>query len=249
LRAEVPANLVSATILPGWRTDDGGHMAALRLTLAPGWKTYWRAPGEAGIPPAFEWAGSVNVAGVQLHWPRPDVFLTNGMQTIGYHDELVLPIEITSQAPGKPIHLVVQVELGVCQDICVPATVNVAVDLPAKGGADPVISQALNDQPRPAKEAGLSGLSCDVTPIADGLRVTARMEMPLMGPVETVVLESQQPGVWVSESATVRSGGDLLATADLVGDSGAPFVLERDRMLLTVLSGNRAVQVQGCPSG
>jgi DsbC/DsbD-like thiol-disulfide interchange protein len=75
--------------------ENGGHMAAVELQLAPGWKTYWRSPGDAGIPPSFDWSGSENVKSVRLHWPAPEVFEANGMQTIGYHERLVLPVEIT----------------------------------------------------------------------------------------------------------------------------------------------------------
>ena len=61
--------VVSASVLTGWRMENGHHMAALRITLAPGWKTYWRAPGEAGIPPRFDWTGSDNLSAVTVHWP------------------------------------------------------------------------------------------------------------------------------------------------------------------------------------
>ena len=57
-----PEDVVQIEVLPGWQTASGTQMAAIRLTLAPGWKTYWRAPGEGGIPPAFGWAGSQNIA-------------------------------------------------------------------------------------------------------------------------------------------------------------------------------------------
>ncbi|MFY8145805.1 MAG: protein-disulfide reductase DsbD domain-containing protein, partial [Rhodobacter sp.] len=68
-RAMTQDDLLSAEVLPGWRTEQGTHMAALRLTLAPGWKTYWRSPGDAGIPPLFNWSGSQNLSGVRVHWP------------------------------------------------------------------------------------------------------------------------------------------------------------------------------------
>ncbi len=250
---EVPSGLVTATILPGWRMEDGNHMAALELRLAPGWKTYWRAPGDAGIPPVFDWAGSRNVSGVRLHWPRPEVFETSGMLTIGYHDRLVLPFEVSAATPGQPVHVALQVDLGVCSDICVPATINVSADLPAdlpRGGTrHDAIEQALADQPGHAGAAGLTSLACDVTPIDDGLRVTARLTMPPLGAVETVVLESQQSGVWVSEALTVRRGDQLVATVDMVNDQNGPFLFERDRVRVTVLAGPTAVEALGCPSG
>ena len=224
-------------------------MAALQLTLAPGWKTYWRAPGDAGIPPVFDWAGSQNLSGVQLHWPRPSVFETSGMQTIGYHDALILPFEVAVADPAAPVQVALQVDLGVCLDVCVPASLTVTAQLPPKGAHDPAIQQALDDQPDPAASAGLSAVSCEVMPIDDGLRVTARMAMPRLGDLETVVLESGQSGVWVSEAATVRSGDQLIATVDMVAAQGEPFVLERDRVIVTILAGNQAVQTLGCPAG
>ena len=96
-------DVVSARLLSGWQTDRGTHMAALELALAPGWKTYWRAPGDAGIPPSFDFSASTNLKSVRFHWPRPAVFDLNGMQTIGYHDHLVLPIEVTPEDPAQPV--------------------------------------------------------------------------------------------------------------------------------------------------
>ena len=250
---EVPSDLVTATVLPGWQMEGGNHMAALELVLAPGWKTYWRAPGDAGIPPVFDWAGSRNIADVRLHWPRPDVFETSGMQTIGYHDRLVLPFEVFATTAGEPVHVALQVDLGVCSDICVPASITVSADLqgvlPPGGARHAAIKQALADQPGHAGSAGMTSLACDVTPIDDGLRVTARLTMPPIGAVETVVLESQQSGVWVSEALTVRRGDQLVATVDMVNGQNGPFLFERDRVRVTVLAGPTAVEVQGCPAG
>jgi DsbC/DsbD-like thiol-disulfide interchange protein len=245
----VPETLVTATVLPGWRTGEGSHIAAIRLDLAPGWKTYWRAPGEAGIPPSFDWRGSSNLDGLRIHWPRPVVFHTNGLQTIGYHDTLILPVEITRFDPGQPIHLDLRMDMGVCSDICVPASVHVTAELPMGGKPDPAIEAALADQPGSAAKAGLTALTCVVSPIDDGMRVTATLTIPPLGPQETVVLENRQAGVWTGGTATMRDGGHLTATADMVGDTGTPFVLERGRIRLTVLAGDRAVEADGCPAG
>ena len=84
--------VVQAEVLPGWRTENGDHMAALRITLNPGWKTYWRAPGDAGIPPLLDWSGSGNLESAEVTWPTPEVFSQNGMRSIGYTEELVLPV-------------------------------------------------------------------------------------------------------------------------------------------------------------
>jgi DsbC/DsbD-like thiol-disulfide interchange protein len=62
----------------GWQMKNGSQMIAFHLALRDGWKTYWRAPGDNGIPPIFDWAGSRNVASVRFHWPRPEVFELGG---------------------------------------------------------------------------------------------------------------------------------------------------------------------------
>ncbi|MDO5529308.1 MAG: hypothetical protein Q4F71_07880, partial [Paracoccus sp. (in: a-proteobacteria)] len=58
---DLPRGLESARLLPGWVDADGRRITALELVLAPGWKTYWRSPGDAGIPPSFDWRGAEEV--------------------------------------------------------------------------------------------------------------------------------------------------------------------------------------------
>ncbi|MEL7014329.1 MAG: protein-disulfide reductase DsbD domain-containing protein, partial [Pseudomonadota bacterium] len=62
---------IEARLLTGWRAADGSHIAALQIDLAPGWTTYWRAPGDAGIPPYFDWHASENLSSVDVEWPSP----------------------------------------------------------------------------------------------------------------------------------------------------------------------------------
>jgi DsbC/DsbD-like thiol-disulfide interchange protein len=238
--------VLDARLLPGWSTDRGTHMAALSLTLAPGWKTYWRSPGEAGIPPEFDWSASQNLRSVALHWPTPKVFHSQGMQSIGYHDGMLLPIEVTATDPGQPIVLNARVDIGVCEDICVPASLELSVTLTQPGLGDPAIKAALRDQPISAQAGGVDAVSCTTEAISDGLRLTATVVMPPAGHTETVVIEPGLPGVWTSDSAVMRSGNTLTAAADLVGPSGAPFALDRSAIVLTVLGGAQAVEIRGC---
>ena len=88
-------DMVAVSIVNGWQMADGSHVAALKFVLADGWKTYWRAPGEAGIPPQFDWRGSRNLARAEIEWPTPKQTMTNGMRTIGYEHVLVLPLRLT----------------------------------------------------------------------------------------------------------------------------------------------------------
>jgi hypothetical protein len=78
LTAEVPADMVTLEVLPGWRAGEGRHVAGLRFRLAHGWKTYWRAPGSAGLAPMYDFAPSTGVASVEARWPVPEVFYQAG---------------------------------------------------------------------------------------------------------------------------------------------------------------------------
>lgn len=241
-------DVLQATVRPGWQTENGSHMAALDLVLAPGWKTYWRSPGDAGIPPSFDWSGSENVKSVRLHWPAPQVFHTNGMQTIGYHDRLVLPVEITPKDPSLPIRLKVRMQLGVCDEICLPAALDLASDLASPGAPDPSIRSALDQRATSAQEAGVTGVSCQVDPITDGLRLTARVDLPDPGLTEVVAFETADHEVWVAAAVTERQGGKLVAMTELVPPNGAPFALDRSKVTMTILAAGGAVEVKGCPA-
>jgi DsbC/DsbD-like thiol-disulfide interchange protein len=249
--AQSAADVVRLELLPGWREADGTHMAGLRIVLAPGWKTYWRAPGEAGIPPSFDWAGSSNLAGARTHYPVPDVFRLNGVRTIGYRDAVVLPIALRPRDGGQAITLRGRVGLGVCETVCIPFEARIQATLPAgAGGAGSAeIRAALADAPLSGSEAGLRAVGCRIDPIGDGLRLTARMEMPPLGGDEVAVIEAGDPSIWVSEAVARRQGGALTATADLVPPQGAPFALDRSSLRFTVLADGRAAELHGCGAG
>lgn len=247
--AESPraADMVRAELLPGWRQGPDRHMAGLRLRLAEQWKTYWRSPGEAGVPPVFDFAGSENLAAVEVLWPAPRIFELNGLRTIGYAREVVLPLAVTPRDPGRDVVLRGQMEIGVCRDICLPISLSVEAELPAAATApDLAIRAAVAAVPR--RIPG-SGLRCRVAPISDGLRVTAEADLPPQGGAEMVVMETPDPQVWVSESQVRRDGRRLAATADLVPPGGAPFALDRSRLRVTVLGATGVVEMQGCLAG
>ncbi len=246
--ATTQEDVLSARLRPGWQMESGTHMAAVELDLAPGWKTYWRSPGDAGIPPSFDWSGSRNVRSVHIHWPAPVVFEANGFQTIGYHEKLLLPVEVEPVDPALPVRLSVDMELGVCDEICMPASLSLQAELDTPGAADPGIQSALAARAIPAREAGVSRVACTVDPIDDGLRLTARVRLPDPGLAEVVAFETGDPSVWVAEAVSQREGGELVSVTELVAPSGTPFALDRSDVTLTILAGGEAVEVRGCPA-
>lgn len=243
----IPKNVMQLSVLQGYRTAQGTHMAALRIQLQPGWKTYWRAPGDGGIPPQFDWSGSENIKAVQFHWPRPKVAYVNGLRTIGYSDEVIIPIEVSPRSKGTSVVLKGRVDLGVCNDICVPMSVAFSANLPPTASKpDPVIRAALKKSPMPASKAGVKSVICSFEPIPDGLRVTATITLPSTGRDEIAVIEAPDQSIWVSEATTKRSGNTLTAITEMVPPSNAPFLLERSKIRITVIGSKRAVDILGC---
>ncbi|PPB81078.1 DsbC/DsbD-like thiol-disulfide interchange protein [Albidovulum inexpectatum] len=242
----VPQGITDAELRPGWRLANGNRMVALHLKLQPGWKTYWRAPGEAGIPPRFDWSGSRNLRAVAFHWPVPQVFDLNGMEVIGYRDELVLPIEIAPVDPDQPVTVKTSVELGVCETICMPMVLDLAAQTTNTPAPDPVIEAALANQPRPVDGAA----RCRAEPIRDGLRLTTEITAPSVGPREVTVVElDQAQPVWISAAETARAGDVLRATVDMVPANARPFALDRSALRVTVIGENgKAIEIRGCAS-
>ena len=241
--------LAQLEVLDGDRFSDGTYQGALRLTLKDGWKTYWRAPGDAGIPPQFDWSGSGNVGDISIIWPAPHVFDQNGIRSIGYLNQMVLPIEITPENPVKPVRLRGEIDFGVCKDVCVPGRLDFDHTLDAGARRNPAIVAALAKRPFSASEAGVSGASCVLTPTPDGMRIEAHITMPSAGGTEFVVIEPGNPTLWASQPQTRRQGNTLLARSEVMSVSGGPFALVRSEVRITVLGSSHAVDIQGCSAG
>lgn len=242
-------DVVQLDVLDGGRTANGTYMGALRLTLKDGWKTYWRAPGDAGIPPQFNWGKSGNVADVAITWPAPEIFDQNGLQSIGYEDQLVLPVEITPKNPARPVRLRGEMDLGVCKDVCIPERLGFDHTLDAGAARNPAIAAALAQRPFSAREASVSNTSCHLTPTTDGMQIEARVTMPTAGGREVAVIEPGNPVLWASQTSAERHGNTLIARSEIVSASGAPFALDRSEIRITVLGANHAVDIQGCSAG
>jgi DsbC/DsbD-like thiol-disulfide interchange protein len=240
---DMPPGLVEADLLPGWETASGTRMTALRVELDANWKTYWRAPGDAGIPPQFDFSRSQNVASVAIHWPRPQVFDLNGMRSVGYLREMILPIEITPRDPSLPVEMEADVAMGICHDICVPVELGLQMELSGPGAPDAQIRTALTQRP----ETFRGQATCHVEPITDGMRVTAEIRMPSLGAGEVGLFELNGAPVWISDSENKRQGDMLVTSADFVPEDAKPFALDRSALTITVLGNQgRAVEIRGC---
>jgi DsbC/DsbD-like thiol-disulfide interchange protein len=122
--------------------------AALEIDMSPGFKTYWRNPGEAGgVPPEFDFEGSQNLGGTQVLYPAPHRTKDKAGENIAYKERVTFPIAITPSDPAKPVLLKLKAAYGVCKDICIPAEAEFALTIPADAAASQAISSALQAVP------------------------------------------------------------------------------------------------------
>jgi DsbC/DsbD-like thiol-disulfide interchange protein len=126
--------------------------AGVEIKLKAGWKTYWRYPGDAGVPPRFDWSGSENLAEALVKWPAPERFVDeSGSKSIGYHGDIVFPLMVRPVDPTRPVTLKLKLDFAVCQKLCVPADAEMALAIPA-GESAPLglLDQAERRVPRRA---------------------------------------------------------------------------------------------------
>lgn len=134
--------------------------AGVEIRLAPGWKTYWRYPGDSGVPPRFDFSGSDNVKAVNLRWPAPQLFSESDGSTIGYYDSVIFPLQVEAQNPGQPVTLRLNLDYAVCEKLCVPAEAKAELALTdASNANEAALAAAESRVPRPSQVGAAGALS------------------------------------------------------------------------------------------
>ena len=189
------------------------YLAGVEITLAEGWKTYWRTPGDAGVPPQFDWAGSANLATIKVGYPAPRRMQEPGAETIGYTSAVVFPVEVVPREPAKPVDLVLKLEFGVCREICIPAEAKLSLALPPSqlvGDASPALLAALERVPRsPASRRPTDPDIPHVSASLDGSspRISIEARVPLGGRGADLFVEAPE-GLYVPLPKRLPDGAD-----------------------------------------
>src|SRR5215218_6229301 len=190
LLASLPALAVRADDASPWQRD--GHSAVRLLAgsrsgavllggiafqLQGGWKTYWRTPGDSGVPPRFDFSKSDNIESVTVLWPAPMKFDDGaGGHSLGYQHQVVLPLRIVAKNADKPVTLRAEISYAVCEKLCIPVDAKAElVFASAASTEDNALFAALDSVPKPAnvgdpapltirdvKRVGKSSVSVDV---------------------------------------------------------------------------------------
>jgi len=100
---------------------DGSLRAGVEIRLATGWKTYWRYPGDSGVPPVFDFSKSENIKSVSIVWPAPHRFTDDSGASIGYKGGVIFPVHVVPENPNRPATLRLTLDYAVCERLCVPA--------------------------------------------------------------------------------------------------------------------------------
>jgi suppressor for copper-sensitivity B len=217
----------------------------LQLRLPQGWKTYWRSPGDAGLPARIDWKGSQNLAEATMRWPIPERFSLFGLESYGYEHEVVLPIDARPATPGTAMTINATVDWLVCKEICVPLTAELRLALPA-GAAQPTEFAHLIDRfsVRVPSPMTARGLAFDEV-AADGamLRVTARSDAPFSKP--DLMIEGPE-GVGFGKPEIERRNGVVRFTLPVLDATNASIVGKP--LTLTLTDGDRALEAQATPT-
>jgi DsbC/DsbD-like thiol-disulfide interchange protein len=127
-------------------------LGGIAFQLQVGWKTYWRTPGDSGVPPRFDFSKSENIEAVTVLWPAPTKFDDGGSgHSLGYHNEIVLPLRIVAKNPDKPVTLRANINYAVCEKICIPVDASAELSFNSVASTeDSALFAALDAVPKPA---------------------------------------------------------------------------------------------------
>lgn len=226
--------------------------AGLEFEMAPGWKIYWRNPGDAGYPPRADWAASTNVADVALSWPAPRRFEVLGFQTLGYHDRVILPLDVLVGRPDQPVRLAARLDYLTCDDICIPYTADIALDLPALGGRLDDSAQDIDRwRAQVPVEPAIAGFRLDALALAGDasskdmvLAAEIFSETPMLAP--DIFVEGPD-GAWFDRPRLDLSADGRSARLTMAGGGADTAAILAEGLTLTVVDGPRAAETRATP--
>ena len=220
----------------------------LHFRLKKNWKIYWRSPGDAGYPPRLDWSGSDNLARARLSWPAPQRFSVLGFETLGYTDEVVLPITAQVDRPGAAFTGRLSVDYLACAEICIPYEAAFTLDLPGGPAAPSAFAHLINRfAVRVPGDGAAHGVAiAEAAASGKGLRVRVTATMPLARP--DMVVEGSEELAFGAPRVRLEDGGlgavleiPVFGLEDLEGgrlEKG----LAGSRVTLTLLDGARSAE-------
>jgi suppressor for copper-sensitivity B len=245
------ARLIAATPAVG---EADALDLGLEIVLSPGWKTYWRSPGDAGVPPTQDWSGSENVASLDFLWPAPERFSLFGLDTFGYADEVVFPLVLRPERPGEPVTLNASLTYMVCEEICIPLEAQLSLHLPA-GDAMPSpngyrIERYRARVPGDGEAVGLAlgGARLEGSVDQPRLVLSATSLVPFAKP--DLIVEGPPGYLFRKPEIALDAGGKAAGiTVPVILGPQVNRPLEGEALHLTLVDGARAMEGSVVPQG
>jgi DsbC/DsbD-like thiol-disulfide interchange protein len=194
--------------------ENGRLLAGIEIVLDKGFKTYWRTPGESGLPPRFDWTASANADAIEVRWPTPTRTEDAGGVAYGYGDRVVFPVLVTPADRTKPAKLNLGIEYGVCKEICIPAQASLDLTVSTDGSHNPAIGEALAAVPRPQPLGAAGPLSIlSVEPVAGGGSAFA-VEVRIPAGAKPSLFAEGPENWYLSTPAAIEPGNRFTVTID-----------------------------------
>jgi DsbC/DsbD-like thiol-disulfide interchange protein len=225
--------------------------AGVEIRLATGWKTYWRYPGDSGVPPAFDFSKSENVKSISILWPAPERFTDEGGSSIGYKGGVMFPAHVIAKDPNRPATLRLTVDYAVCEKLCVPARGEATLELSSKPSPhDSRLAAAELEAPKEARIGETSSFGIAAVRLEPGQphpRVVVEIAAPATTSLDLFV-EGPAPD-WalpLPEPIAGAPAGRRWFAFDL---DGAPPGVDAigARLRFTLVSAGHAVEVTAVP--
>ncbi len=221
---------------------DGGYLAALEIRLTPGYVTYWRTPGDAGLPPVFDWSGSDNVADVSVSWPAPTRINEAGSIVYGFYDGVTLPLRVRPKQANAPVNLKLRLQYGVCKEQCIPVESVARIVLDGTEPDGTAVRQAMESLPKIVNKGATTPFAfIDHRLTDDASRRIVTLRIP---PGIKAELFAEGPEGWVF-STSEGTLGKAAHTMDFTITREAPTTaVTPPFLLLTARAGTQAIELR-----
>jgi DsbC/DsbD-like thiol-disulfide interchange protein len=227
----------------GAANASGLQVAAVEIALDKGFKTYWRTPGDSGIPPMFSFGGSENARDIAVHFPAPMRFDDGaGGHSIGYVTPLVeLPVTFRAIDPAKPVRLALKMDYAVCEKICVPATGQMQLLVEVAKAASPRAAKLLRTLPRKQVLAAAEPLA--VLALAKGGKAEHFGVLAALpaGAAGDLFVEAASPWLFDAKAGAALPGGKATFSVLAIDKDKSPDC-KGVEVTLTLVAGDRAIE-------
>ncbi len=252
LAPALPARAASSD----WALNEGGRMrlvvlpadaegrrqAVLQIEPEPGWITYWREPGDSGVPPAVTVAPSGGFTLGRIDFPVPKRIDAGDLTDIGYDHAVALPLSLSGPPTGQKATLEATAFIGLCKNICIPFQAALTVDLPANEAADAdearIVADALESLPAKASPdfaVERHAISADLK------RLTLEVSLPKGAKDAQAIVTGPSGYVFFASTSAFGAGGKTVIEVP-VGRLPKNYAIAGKRWDALVIAGGRAIE-------